>query len=444
MSPLDQDTIFAPATGAGRAAISVVRLSGPACRSVVETLAGAPVPPPRRLTFRTLREPGTREPLDDALLVWLPGPRTFTGEDQAELHIHGGLAVRQATLRALSGFDRCRPAEPGEFTRRSFLNGRLDLTRVEGLADLIDAETEAQRRQALKQLEGRLGRTVEAWRERLLGALAALEAALDFSDEADVAAERLQREAGQVAADVGRAIAGELGRGPAGERLREGFTVVIAGPANAGKSSLLNALARRDVAIVSPTPGTTRDTIEVRCDLGGLPVTFVDTAGLRDTRDAIEREGVNRMVARAQAADLVLWLEAPDMLPAEPPEGVASDRVLRIRTKQDLAPSEQFPGGVAVSTRTGAGLDRLLARVGQRLGSGLPEGDALLTRERHVQALALCCEALNRIEPALRQGAAELAAEDMRLAVRALGRITGRVDVEDVLDRLFASFCIGK
>jgi tRNA modification GTPase len=388
------------------------------------------------MALRTLRDPDTAEPLDQALVVWMPGPQSFTGEDQAELHIHGGAAVRAAVLRALSALPGCRPAAAGEFTRRAFLNGRLDLSRVEGLADLIDAETEAQRRQALRQLDGQLGSAVEGWREELLQILALLEAALDFSDEGDVP-EALEDEAARRVATLRGDIAGVLAR-PSGERLRDGFTVVLAGPPNSGKSTLLNALARREVAIVSPVAGTTRDIIEVRCDLGGLPVTLVDTAGLRDSEDPVEQEGVARARARAAAADLVLWLVPPEGAPPGDSPG------LRVGTKSDLGhPSSAVD--LVVSARTGTGLGHLLERLRSAARESLGHGDALLTRERHRLALAAACEALARSEALLaRRAALDLAAEDVRLAARAVGQITGRVDVEDVLDRLFSSFCIGK
>jgi tRNA modification GTPase len=433
------DTIFAAASGVGRSAVAVVRISGPRTRSVLEAVAGGVPAEPRRLSLRVLRDPGSGEPLDQALVVWMPGPHSFTGEDQAELQIHGGLAVRAAVLRVLAQFDGCRPAEPGEFTRRAFLNGRMDLSRVEGLADLIDAETEAQRRQALQQLEGRLGGAVEAWREDALQILALLEAALDFSDEDDVS-ESVEREASRRLGELAAGIADVL-RQPSGERLRDGFVVVLAGAPNAGKSTLLNVLARREVAIVSPLAGTTRDAIEVRCDLAGLPVTFVDTAGLRDSADPIEQEGVARARARAAAADLVLWLVAPDE--AIPSQSSAA-RGLVVRTKADLGGS---PAGVdvVVSARTGLGMSVLLERIGAEAERQLGAGDAVLTRERHRVALEEALGLLRQAREILNTGGStELAAEDVRLATRAIGRITGRVDVEDMLDRLFSSFCIGK
>src|SRR5215210_5460314 len=436
-----EDTIFAPASGPGRAAIAVVRLSGPGTAGVLKSMAGR-LPAPRRMTLAVLRDPALGDALDQALVVWMPGPHSFTGEDQAELHLHGGLAVRTAVLRTLSGIAGCRAAEPGEFTRRAFLNGRMDLSAVEGLADLIDAETEAQRRQALRQLEGRLGSLVETWRARLIKALALLEAALDFSDEGDVPA-RLDDEAAAIVAEVGAAMRRSLADGQRGERLRDGFVVVLAGPPNAGKSTLLNALAQRDVAIVSPFAGTTRDAIEVRCDLLGLPVTFVDTAGLRVSADPIEREGVARTRARLGSADLVLWLVAPDLPGEAGPAGNVP--ILRLGTKADLRGANRDGVDLTVSAATGAGIADLLDRIGREAETALGAGDAVLTRERHRWALETAQAALARAQAALTEGAfGELAAEDVRLALRALGAITGRVDVEDILDRLFATFCIGK
>lgn len=441
-------TIFAAASGFGRAALAVVRISGPEAGPVLAALAG-PLPAPRRLSLRSLRSPGANDPLDQALVAWLPGPKTFTGEDMVELHLHGGLAVRSAVLRTLAAFPGCAAAAPGDFTRRAFLNGRMDLTEAEGIADLIDAETEAQRRQALRQLDGVLGRRVAEWRERLIDLLAGVEAALDFSDEGDVDDEALD------AALLGRVeilrdeIAATLADGRRGERLREGFTVVLAGPPNAGKSTLLNALSRRDAAIVSEIPGTTRDVIEVRCDLDGLPVILVDTAGLRDATDAIEAEGIRRTRHRMAQADLVLLLHPFDgnALPGEPDveTDLAKPDTLVVHTKGDLAKGDLGvtapPGELAISALTGAGLDALLDTIASR-AAAVTGGDALVTRERHRIGLSRCRDHLDRVLA----GAAlpELAAEDLRLAVRALGEVAGRVGVEDVLDRLFSGFCIGK
>jgi tRNA modification GTPase len=436
------DTIFALASGQGRAAIAVIRLSGPGTPEVLAALAGG-TPPPRRMALRNLKNPAG-ETLDQALVLWMPRPESFTGEDQAELHIHGGLAVRAGVVRALSSLPGCRAAEPGEFTRRAFLNGRMDLAAVEGLADLIDAETEAQRRQALRQLGGMLGRLVDRWRDKLIEILALLEASLDFSDERDVEDAAIDpRSAGMIAG-----LAEEMGRhladGRRGERLREGFSVVLAGPPNAGKSTLLNALASRELAIVSEIPGTTRDAIEVRCDLGGLPVTFIDTAGLRDTDDPIGRLGVARTRAHAAEADLVLWLVAPDGSGSAAGDDIGATPLLKVGTKADLGPRAAADVDLRVSALAGHGMSELLDRIAAIAEGALGDGDAVITRERHRQALEDAQASLCRASTALQEEHSELAAEDVRLALRALARVTGRIDLEEVLDRLFASFCIGK
>lgn len=435
------DTIFASASGMGRSAIAVIRISGPAAGTGLRALSG-PLPEARRAVARALREPGTGEVLDHALVLWLPGPASFTGEDVAELHLHGGIAVRAAVLRALGDLDGFRTAEPGEFTRRAFLNGRMDLTAVEGLADLIDAETEAQRRQAVRQLDGALATLVARWREGLIDALAWYEAALDFADEDDVPADAANAAAARLHA-IRREVVAELARSRQGERLRHGFVVVIAGPPNAGKSTLLNALARREVAIVSPYAGTTRDAIEVRCDLGGLPVVFVDTAGLRDTTDPVEQVGIERARQRLNDADLVLWLaELGRNFPTDTPPGPAC-RIL-VATKADQGRSSP-DADVTVSAATGLGMDSLLELVQQKASDALVgSGDAVLTRERHRHAFEDLAAALMRGEASAAAGRDELAAEDVRLALRALGRVVGNVDVEEVLDRVFGAFCIGK
>jgi tRNA modification GTPase len=432
----ETDTIFAPASGFGRAAVAVIRLSGSGTRRVLQEIAGG-VPEARRMSLRRLIDPATGAVLDQALVVFFPAPHSFTGEDQAELQIHGGLAVRQAVLRALGGYPGCRAAEAGEFTRRAFLNGRMDLSEVEGLADLIDAETESQRRQALRQLEGGLGALAEAWRDSLIKAQALLEAALDFADEGDVP-DTLEAQAREIAARIQVEIGAQLADAGRGERLREGYHVVLAGPPNAGKSTLLNALARRDVAIVSPIAGTTRDVIEVRCDLAGLPVIFADTAGIRDSVDAIEVEGVLRAQGRIDSADLVVWLDPSDE-PSPPPIDLA--RRIHVVTKSDLCKREASTCDIALSVHTGEGMAALLDLIAARAAVELGGGDAIITRERHRIALDAAYQAIGR---GMEQLETELLAEDIRLGARAIGRISGRIDVEDVLDQLFSAFCIGK
>jgi tRNA modification GTPase len=391
-----------------------------------------------------VRDPATGEAIDSGLILWFPGPRSETGEDMAELQLHGGRAVVAAVLTALDGLEGFRLAEPGEFTRRAFANGRIDLTAVEGLGDLIYAETEAQRRQAYRQLDGSLGRQAEIWRTRLIEALALVEARIDFSDEADVP-EDLVGPALAAARKLRDEIAAALADDRRGERLRDGLTVAIAGPPNAGKSSLLNRLARREAAIVTPYPGTTRDVIEVHLDLAGYPVTLLDTAGIRVAEDPVEQEGVRRAAVRAAAADLVLWVTDVSE-PVEPrfeaPAG--GGPVWRVRNKVDLlaSDSQQRSGVHMVSALTGSGLDQLLGSLTdfaqEALGSGEP---ALVTRERHRVALVAAVGALGRAAEAEGE---DIIAEELRLAARALGRLTGRVDVEDILDVIFRDFCIGK
>ncbi|GLS43223.1 tRNA uridine-5-carboxymethylaminomethyl(34) synthesis GTPase MnmE [Methylobacterium brachythecii] len=433
-----EPTLFAPASGFGRAAVCVIRISGPVCRDLLEAIAGT-VPAPRRLSLRALRDPETSEILDRGLVVFMPGPATFTGEDMAELHLHGGLAVRHAVLGALARFPDCRAAGPGDFSRRAAFNGRLDLTQAEGIADLVDAETEAQRRQALRQLDGALGRQVETWRLSAIDLYARTEAALDFADEGDVDEESLEAGLAEDARALADGIRIALGDGRRGERLREGFFVVLAGAPNAGKSTLLNALAGREAAIVSDIPGTTRDAIEVRCDLGGLPVVLVDTAGLRETDDPVESEGIRRTRRRMEDADLVLHLLPPDA--ATDPEATSA-RGVAVRTKIDLRCAAET-GALGVSAMTGAGLDGLLDAIRAAAEASLGGGDALVTRERHREALTRACDHLDRVAQGV-AAAPELVAEDLRLAVRALGTVVGHVGVDEMLDRLFAGFCIGK
>jgi tRNA modification GTPase len=437
----EADTIYALATAPGRAGIAVLRLSGPAAGTALAALAGT-VPPPRQARLVRYRDPADGAAIDEGLALFFPGPRSVTGEDVAELHVHGSHAVIAALLACLGRLPGLALAEPGAFTRRAFLNGKLDLTAAEGLADLVAAETAAQRRQALRQLDGELGRLAEAWRARLIAAQARLEAAIDFPDE-DLPAgliDAVRAAAGSLAAEIGAHLADER----RGERLRDGLAVAILGPPNAGKSSLLNALARREVAITAATAGTTRDVVEVALDLAGYPVMLADTAGLRPACDAVEAEGVRRARARAASADLKLVL-----YDATRPEELAvladiiDEDALVIANKIDLLPPGATPRtGLALSVTTGAGVEALLARLGAEVASRLAPGAApLVTRARHREALAACRGALVRFEAA---PLPELAAEDLRTAARALGRLTGRVDVEDMLDHLFAEFCIGK
>jgi tRNA modification GTPase len=451
-------TIFALSSGRPPAAIAVVRVSGPQARAALEKLAGR-VPEPRRAALVRLREPGSGEAIDEALALWFPAPQSETGEDVAELQVHGGHAVVAGVLDALAKIDGCRLAEPGEFTRRAFENGRLDLTAVEGLGDLIAAETTAQRRQAFRQLKGLIGDRAEAWRRRLIEALALVEAGIDFSDEADVP-EDLIRPAVHAARQLRDEIAAVLADGRRGERLREGLVVAIAGPPNAGKSTLFNRLARREAAIVSPYAGTTRDIIEVHLDLDGYPVTLLDTAGIRASAEPVEQEGIRRARARAAAADLVLWVidgsageEARDGAETT----LEADIVWLIKNKGDLAPSRRASDSVeprneykficSLSALNGDGTEALIARLGEyakEYFAGVDSG--IVTRARHRQLLGQTVAALDGAlaESAKSSHHEELIAEELRAAATSLGRLTGRVDVEDILDVIFRDFCIGK
>ncbi|MEA1649629.1 tRNA uridine-5-carboxymethylaminomethyl(34) synthesis GTPase MnmE [Nitrospirillum sp. BR 11164] len=446
MSLYSTDTIFALASAPGRGGVQVIRLSGPKAGAALSALTGRPLPAPRRATLARLKDQ-EGEVFDQALVLWFPAPDSFTGEDVAELHLHGGRAVLTAASEALAA-QGLRVAEPGEFSRRAFEAGKLDLTEAEAIADLVDAETAAQRRQALRQMDGVLGQLYEGWRHRLVRALAHLEADIDFPDE-DLP-HGLAPAVVPVLTSLYQEIGAHLADGHRGERLRDGFSIAILGAPNAGKSSLLNALARRDAAIVSATAGTTRDVIEVNLDLGGFPVILADTAGLRDAADEVEREGIRRALARAEKADLKLLVldcstwNIGDMAAAT--LALADGDALVVLNKRDLCTyvPAMVAGrtAIAVSAATGEGLADLLGALERIVGDRLMPGAApSLTRARHRQALEDCRAALAR---ALRADLPELAAEDARLAARALGRITGRVDVEDLLDVIFRDFCIGK
>ena len=441
------DTIFALSSGGGRAAIAVVRVSGPGASDALARIGGAPLPEPRQATLRRFRQPVTGEPIDRGLALWLPAPGSATAEDMAEFHVHGGAAVLAALTHALAALPGLRPAEPGEFTRRAFEAGRLDLTEAEGIADLVAAETEAQRRQALAQMEGGLHRLYDGWRERLMALRAQVEAAIDFSDQ-DLGDDPMVA-AGPALTALEAEIAAHLDDSRRGERLREGFCIAIVGASNAGKSSLLNRLAGREAAIVSTRAGTTRDVVEVRLDLAGWPATLADTAGLRESSDEIESEGVRRALARAASADLSLVVFDGGRWPEADPQSVAllGDDALAVLNKTDLLPTPA-PTAIGahpargVSCLTGAGIDDLLEALTDEIARRYPPGGApVLTRARHRQAVIECRDALTR---AIAGPADERLAEELRLAARALGRITGRVDVEAVLDLVFRDFCIGK
>jgi tRNA modification GTPase len=469
------DSLFALASAPGRAAIAVWRLSGPDVAAALAALTGRPPPPPRRATLRALLDPANGALLDQALVLFMPGPASFTGEDSAELHTHGGRAVAEAVGAVLGRLKGFRPAEPGEFSRRAFFNGKLDLTTAEAIADLAAAETEAQRRQAVVQAGGALATLYDGWRERLIRLRAHLEAAMEFPDE-DIGDPAAGMAEGLVSlkAEIARHLADSW----RGERLREGLTIAVVGAPNAGKSTLINALARRDIAIVSPEAGTTRDIIEVHLDLGGYPVILVDTAGLRVAQGLVEAEGIARARARAVSADLVLALFAADAPDDAETLALIDERAVLVTSKADLAISEpphpnplpgearrheetpwplQGEGGarvggrvrgaedgghIAISAKTHAGMDILLAALNARISDLLADrGAPPPTRARHREALAQCLAALDAV------GAAplpELAAEELRRAADALARIVGRMDIEEMLDSVFRDFCIGK
>ena len=423
----------------------------------LEKLIGR-LPEPRKAALARVRDPQSKEVIDEALALWFPAPHSETGEDVAELQLHGGQAVIAGVLDALAMIEGCRPAEAGEFTRRAFENGRLDLTAVEGLADLIAAETQAQRRLAFRQLKGLIGDRAEAWRRRLIEALALVEARIDFSDEADVP-EDLVGPALHAAQQLRDEIAGVLADGRRGERLRDGLVVAIAGPPNAGKSTLLNRLARREAAIVSPFAGTTRDVIEVHLDLDGYPVMLLDTAGIRDSAEPVEQEGVRRARERAAAADLVLWVIDPSAggLAANGyPENLANAEIWLVRNKIDLPDASscvktgkrsnnESKFTLSISALTGQGFEAFSAALSAYAKTYFASTEAaVITRARHRHALEETVAALDRALVRDDANGEELIAEDLRAAATTLGRLTGRVDVEDILDVIFRDFCIGK
>lgn len=438
-----QGTIFAISSGVGRSAVAIVRVSGPSVRESVELIAGS-LPEPRKAVLKTFRNPATGEMIDRGLALFFPGPKSFTGEDCAEFHIHGGRASAAAMIEVLGAIKETRPADPGEFARRALVNGKMDLAAIEGLGDLIDAETEWQRRAALRQAEGALGREAQIWRGALIEALALLEAEIDFPEEEDTLSSPGRGKIAALLSPVFAGLKAQLSIARESERLREGVQIVIAGPPNAGKSALLNALTRRDVAIVSPFAGTTRDTIEVHLDLGGCPLTLIDTAGLRECADAIEEIGIFRAREKAKSADLVLWLSEARAAVAP---AIQSTEIWAVFTKSDLlAQADKRSRGqeLCISAKTGENIDLLLRRLEEFAHTSLGDGcTGLIARERHRQCFAAAAEALARIldDP---NTPAELAADDLRHAIFALQRLTGAVDVEDILDEIFSRFCIGK
>ena len=434
------DTIYALSSGAGKGGVAVIRISGSAVRTVLSRLAGLTEPRPRYAYFRPLRAPDGRV-LDESLVLYFAAPHSFTGEDVAELQVHGGRSVIQAVLTALGDMPGCRPAERGEFSRRAVINGKMDLTAAEGILDLINAETEQQRAQALTQAQGALARLYDGWRDTLCHHMAYLEAFIDFPEE-EIPPEKLAAMDGEIRA-LTTAIQAHLNDNRAGEKLRDGFQIAIIGVPNVGKSSLINALTHRDVAIVSQTAGTTRDVVEVHLDVAGFPVILADTAGLREQAEEIESEGIRRAVQKAEEADLILHIQDGTQYPTRDtlPTILTEKTVLTVWNKADVMPSQ--PADVlCVSAKTGVGIPELWAQIrmilerdfGQRSGG-------VITRERYRTALMACVRALTQ---AVGVSELELKAEELRLAARALGRITGRIEADELLDVIFRDFCIGK
>ena len=423
-------TIFALSSGRPPAAISVVRISGPKAHDAGRLIAGD-LPAPRMASVRELRNPASGELLDEALVLRFDGPASSTGEDSVEFQCHGGRAVIDAVLGVLASLDGLRAAQPGEFTRRAFESGRIDLTEAEGLADLIEAETESQRKAALALAEGGLRKQVADWQNRLLGLSAEAERAIDYDEDDQGVDPALSRECGALAAELRAWL-----ERPRVERLKDGVRVVVAGPPNAGKSSLLNAIAGEERAIVTAVPGTTRDHIEVPLSLGGVPILLTDTAGLRESADAVETIGVERAARLVEVADVLLWLGEAADAPGHP-------RLIRVHAKADLAGRESASeGSIAVSSVTGEGLSKLLRRIEALARGGLlPAEDAIALNRRQAAQLE---DARDALEHALGARDPVLIAEDLRLARSAFDRLTGRAGVEEVLDALFSRFCLGK
>jgi tRNA modification GTPase len=428
--PVRTDTIFALSSGSPPAAISVIRISGPGARRAGELLAGS-LPPAREAAVRELRSPADGDLLDEALVIRFDSPASSTGEDVVEIHCHGGRAVVQAVLAALGDIEGLRPAKPGEFTRRALENGRIDLIEAEGLADLVEAETESQRRAALMMAEGALSKQVRDWQQRLLGLSARAEAAIDYVDESSVDMDpELSRDCGALATDLEK----WLGL-PRADLLREGVRVVVAGPTNAGKSSLLNALAGHERAIVTDVPGTTRDHIEVPMALSGVPLRLTDTAGLRESGELVERIGIERTRSLIDLADVLVWLGDPEQAPDH-------TRLIRVHARVDLpGRGHSPPGSIAVSSETGKGLVALSDAIVREARSVLPAEGQLSFNRRQADCLADASRALRGAEQA---PDIVILAESLRSARAAFDRLTGRAGVEDLLDALFGRFCLGK
>jgi len=442
------DTIFALSSGAGRSAVAVIRISGSQSAALLRMLTGA-LPPPRRLALRSIMDAASSEVLDRAMVAWLPGPRSFTGEDCAELQLHGSLAVLSAVTELLSRWPGVRPAEPGEFSRRAFLNDKMDLVEVEGLGDLLDARTAGQRRQAFRQMSGQASTVFESWREQLLQIRATIEATVDFVDESDVA----ETASGTIDRSI-RALLHEVeeavSRSAVSEIIRNGLRVVLAGHPNTGKSSLLNALAQREAAIVSDLPGTTRDAIEVTLDLNGIPVVLTDTAGLRpESSDKVEEEGIRRSHELISSADIVVWIWSADIAGSEIPDSSVVPDLL-VRNKSDLGAAQSgllrndLDTDLHLSTRTRQGLPELLEHLSELLSDRFGNVESALFVSARQKFVAQ--QLIRHLNDAIfvRSDTLELKAEEIRRACEEIARLTGRVDVEEWLGAIFSRFCIGK
>ncbi len=434
------DTIYALSSGAGKGGVAVIRVSGSRVTYLIQEIAHIENPTPRYAYFKPLMDK-MGEVIDHALVLYFKGPNSFTGEDVVEFQVHGGPSVIDAVFKRLSEFSEVRPAERGEFSRRAVVYGKMDLTAAEGIMDLIDAQTEQQRKQALAQTEGKLGALYERWRKLLVHHMAYLEAFIDFPEE-DIPPEK----EAQIEQDI-RALQAEISAhlddNERGQRLREGFQIALIGVPNVGKSSLMNALTNKDIAIVTPIAGTTRDVVEAHLDVGGFPVILADTAGLRENAEAIEAEGIKRAVRRAEESDLILYIQDmahyPQVAPL-PPELEAIEHKI-IWNKCDAYPKTVVENGLAISAKTGAGIKNLWEEITTDLKERLTPAESAITRERYRTALTACADCLRT---ALLAPDIELKAEDLRLAARHLGRITGRIEADELLDIIFRDFCIGK
>ncbi len=434
------DTIYALSSGLGKGGVAVIRLSGSLVLSVIEQMAGIQNPTPRYAYFKALKNQDGQI-LDHSLILYFQGPHSFTGEDVAEFQIHGGHAVIQSVLTALGNIVGCRPAERGEFSRRAVINGKMDLTEAEGLLDLIDAETEEQQKQALSQMQGELGRLYDGWRQDLTKDMAYLEAFIDFPEE-DIPPEKLS-EIDNRTTNLIFSIQSHLDDNRRGEKLRDGFQIAIIGSPNVGKSSLINALTKREVAIVSQVAGTTRDVVEAHLDVDGFPVILADTAGIREQADFIESEGIKRAVKRAEDADLILYVldGTTDFQEGKLPDNLKQKTILTVINKVDLM-ADKPTNLLSISAKTGVGVSELWEQIKYILRRDFgSHGNAQITRERYRVALHDC---VCHLQHSLSSCELELKAEDLRLAARSLGRITGRIDAEDLLDVIFRDFCIGK